>query len=268
MKLNEYKGIFGAVIGDVVGSVYEFQYGPKLEKEEVVLFSPQSVFTDDTVMTCAVAEYLFHNPEQKPAKDFLYDWGHRYPSAGYGGSFYRWLFYQKDPQPYHSFGNGSAMRVSAVAYKAKSEEECKKLSYEVTAPTHDHPEGLKGAEVMAVAIFKALHGANKKEIESYARQYYDLDLDYEAMVANRGHGDEICQVTVPQALWVFLHSDSFEDCLRLAIHIRWDADTLADIACALAEAYYKEIPDNILLETKKRLPRDILQALESVEKDF
>ncbi|MBP5216440.1 MAG: ADP-ribosylglycohydrolase family protein, partial [Bacilli bacterium] len=121
---------------------------------------------------------------------------------------------------------------------------------------------------IAVCIYMALHGASREEIRAYASEHYDLNLNYEDMMAELSHGDEICQVTVPQALWVFLHSDSFEDCLRLAIHIRWDADTLADIACALAEAYYKEIPDNILVETKKRLPKDILEALEAVEKDF
>ena len=268
VRLNEYKGSFGAAIGDIVGSVYEFDSGPKLEKDAVVLFSKESEFTDDTVMTVAVSEYLFHNPKNLPMKDFLLSWGHAYPNAGYGGSFLGYLFFEDDPKPYNSFGNGAAMRISAVAYKAKSEEEVKKLSYEVTSPTHNHPEGLKGAEVTAMAIYKALHGESKEKIEAYARQYYDLDLDYQEMHAERSHGPEICQVTVPQALWCFFHSESFEDCLRLAITIRWDADTLADIACSIAEAYYKEIPENILLEAKKRLPKDILEALERIEKDF
>lgn len=157
------------------------------------------------------------------------------------------------------------MRISAVPYFASSIEECKALSQEVTEITHNHPEGIRGAETIAVATYMALHGANKVEIEAYARKMgWNIDLDYEELMAHRDHGEETCRVTVPQAIWVFLHSESFEDCLRLAISTRWDADTLAAIACTIAEAYYKEIPAEIYYPAKDRLDSAIKTALAAV----
>jgi ADP-ribosylglycohydrolase len=263
--INSYKGIMGATIGDVYGSYYEFQSGPKTPKESICLHE-SSTFTDDTVLTCAVAEYCEKKVagENVSATEELQKWARAYPNAGYGGRFVQWM-YSSDPKPYLSFGNGSAMRVSPVAYFAKSLEECRMMADEVTMPTHNHHEGIKGAEVVACCIFMSLHGSSKKEIEGYASKFYDLKLDYNAMMASLGHGEEICQVTVPQAIWCFLHSDSFEDCLRLSISIRWDADTLAAIACSIAEAYYKEIPADLLLNVKNRLDYKILETLEKVD---
>lgn len=265
IRFDEYPGTFGAAIGDVWGSYYEFQHGPKVQKKDVRLH-PTSTFTDDTVLTAAVADYLHQKFEGKTVTptEVVQRWARAFPNAGYGGRFYRCWLYEEHPEPYNSYGNGSAMRISAVPYYARSLEECKALSREVTEITHNHPEGIKGAEVIAVATYMALHGSSKTDIEAYARQYYDLDLDYDQMMAYLGHGEEICQVTVPQALWCFLHSDSFEDCLRLAISIRWDADTLAAIACTIAEAYYQEIPEWILNATIERLDPRIKQALEGV----
>lgn len=265
IRLGEYKGIIGAVIGDIWGSYYEFQNGPKTPKEEVCLH-PSSTFTDDTVLTAAVADYLFRRKygEVVDPSKVVQQWARRFPHAGYGGMFYyRWL-YENEPKPYGSFGNGAAMRISSVAYFASSLEECRFLSKQVTEITHNHPEGIKGAEVISSIIYMALHGAAKEEIEAYGRQNYNLDLDYDEMMASLGHGQEICQVTVPQAIWCFLHSESFEDCLRLAISIRWDADTLAAIACGIAEAYYKEIPEDIYLSSIERLDPIIKKALEEV----
>ena len=265
IRFEDYPGIIGAAIGDVWGSYYEFQHGPKTPKKDVRLH-PTSSFTDDTVLTAAIADYLARKfkGEVVTPTEVVQRWAQTFPNAGYGGRFYHsWLFEDR-PEPYNSFGNGSAMRISAVPYFARSLDECKSLSREVTEITHNHPEGIKGAEVIAVATYMALHGSSKSEIEAYAKQHYDLDLDYEEMMAYLGHGEEICQVTVPQALWCFLHSDSFEDCLRLAISIRWDADTLAAIACTIAEAYYKEIPESIYESTVERLDSRIRQALEAV----
>ncbi len=263
VSMDEYRGTLGAVIGDIVGSFYEFQYGAKSPKETAKLFYPSSVFTDDTVCTVGVADYLLHKDE--PGADptsYLHRWTRKYPNAGYGGRFFQWV-HSDDPKPYHSFGNGSAMRASAVAYFAKSEGDVYALSDKVTAITHDHPEGMKGARVTAMCIYKALHGASRKEIADYAISEYPevAKLDYDAMREYLGHGDEICQVTVPQALWAFIHSDSFEDCLRLCIAIRWDCDTLAAIACPIAEAYYKEIPAYIIEEALKRLPQEMKDVL-------
>jgi len=265
ISINDYKGTYGATIGDIYGSYYEFKHGPKTPKQFIQIHD-SSTFTDDTVLTAAIADYLAHKDEGKPVSFYLQKWARKYPGAGYGGRFASWI-YQNDPKPYNSCGNGSAMRVSAVAYYASSIEECEKLAIEVTECTHNHPEGIKGAVVIATCIYMALHGATRDEIREYAEKYYDLNLDYEAMMAELSHGQEICQVTVPQALWCFLHSDSFDDCMRLCLSIRWDADTMAAIACPIAEAYYKEIPEEYLIEAKKRLPEDIKAVLESVRKE-
>ena len=261
---KDYKGILGAAIGDVSGSYIEFRPNEKPKTpEEAVLFHEGCGFTDDTVMTAAVADCLKQNGKEDIA-DTLQKWGRRYPNAGYGGRFIRWLFDDK-MQSYDSFGNGSAMRTSAIAYYAESEEEAIELAMMGAIPSHGHPEGIKGAMVVTQIIFRALHGATKEELRQYAATQYDFEsLDYEEMKSFMGHGQEICKVTVPQALWAFFNTDSFEECLRVCHTIGWDADTLADIACAMAEAYYKEIPEWIVLETQKRLPKDIREALESV----
>ncbi|MDY6391615.1 MAG: ADP-ribosylglycohydrolase family protein [Bacilli bacterium] len=267
IPLHSYKGTIGAAIGDVYGSYYEFQHGPKTPKHEIRIHE-SSCFTDDTVLTAAVADYLKRKTsgENVSPTKVVQAWARKYADAGYGGYFrYHWL-YNDDPKPYNSFGNGSAMRVSSVAYYAHDLKEVEQLATEVTAITHNHPEGIKGAVVTATAIFMAFNGASREEIGNYASKHYDLNLDYEDMMKELGHGEEICQVTVPQALWCFLHSDSFEDCLRLCLHLRFDADTLAAIACPIAEAFYKEIPEELIFETKARLPQDILAALESVPK--
>ena len=262
IHLKDYKGTYGAVIGDIYGSYYEFQHGPKTPKHEIRIHD-SSTFTDDSVLTVAVADYLQHRQEGLPVSSYLQKWARKYASAGYGGRFRCWID-EVDPKPYNSFGNGSAMRVSAVAYIAQNIQEVEKLAVEVTEVTHNHPEGIKGAVVIATCIYMALHGSSRKEIGDYASHYYDLNLDYEAMMAELSHGKEICQVTVPQALWCFLHSDSFDDCLRLCLSIRWDADTLAAIALPIAEAYYKEIPEEYLLEAKKRVPKEMQDVLENL----
>ena len=266
ISIDDYPGTFGAVIGDIYGSYYEFQYGPKTPKHEIKIY-PSSCFTDDSVLTIAIADFLQGREQglKKPVSFYLQKWARRYRNAGYGCRFEQYID-NENPIPYGSFGNGSAMRVSPVAYYAKSIEECDALATEVSAATHNHPEGIKGGVVIARCIYMALHGASRKEIEEYASNEYDLNLDYEYMVKQLGHGEEICQVTVPQALWCFLHSDSFDDCLRLCLHIRWDADTLAAIACPIAEAFYKEIPAECLRNAESRLPKDMLEILKNIKK--
>ena len=264
ISTSSYAGTYGAAIGDIYGSYYEFLHGPKTLKQDIRIHDT-SRFTDDTVLTAAVASYLAKRDQYVSSASELQSWARKYHDAGFGGMFHQWI-YEENPTPYHSYGNGSAMRVSPVAYYASSLEECQQLAKEVTEVTHNHPEGIKGAVVIATCIYMALHDATRDEIRAYAESQYDLNLDYQQMMEHLGHGEEICQVTVPQALWCFLHSDSFDDCLRLCLSIRWDADTLAAIACPIAEAYYKEIPEEYLLEAKKRLPDDIREALESVRK--
>lgn len=269
ISIKDYKGTYGATIGDIYGSYYEFQDGPKTPKHQICLHGDESHFTDDTVLTAAIADYLARKSrgEAITAAQVVRQWALKYPHAGYGNFFaVNWLL-KGNTKPYNSYGNGSAMRVSPVAYYSRSIEECEMLAIEVTEITHNDPEGIKGAVVIATCIYMALHGASREEIRTYASKHYNLNLDYEEMMRERGHGEEICQVTVPQALWCFLHSDSFDDCLRLCLSIRWDADTLAAIACPIAEAYYKEIPQECLVAAMDRLPIDIRDALESVRKE-
>lgn len=268
MRLGkDYKGILGAAIGDISGSSYEFNPSIKPTNEsDAVLFPEGSKFTDDTVMTAAVADNLKNGGKFKISQSLRY-WGSLYPNAGYGLRFSDWLICS-GAKAYFSYGNGSAMRVSSVAYFAKNENDAIALSKMVTECTHNHPEGIKGAETVTVLIYRSLHGENKDELEKYALSKYDFDkLDFKDMKAFMGHGDETCQVTVPQALWAFFHTDSFEDCLRTCLAIGWDADTLAAIACSIAEAYYKRIPAYIVDEAKKRLDKRVTTALESVPTD-
>lgn len=230
--------MLGAIIGDVVGSRFEFD---NIKTKEFDLFSKSSTMTDDSIMTIAVMDILENNwqdDENKIINTFK-KWGQRYPGAGYGANFYYWVL-SSDSKPYNSCGNGSAMRVSAAGWFGKDPEEVKKYARAVTKVTHNHPEGIKGAEVTAMCIFMARKGKTKKEILEYVVNEYPeiLDLDYEELRRTYVHGEEICQVTVPQAIYCFLISNSFEDCLRTTISIGGDCDTTAAISCAIAEAFY------------------------------
>ena len=228
--------MFGASIGDVVGSRWEFN---NIKTKDFELFGKGCYATDDTVMTCAVADILVNKKQNNKDKiiDTLKKWGKKYPDAGYGGHFYNWVL-GSDREPYNSYGNGSAMRVSAAGWIGKTEKEVKNLSRKVTEVTHNHPEGIKGAEVTAMCIYYARNGKSRDFIKQYVEQYYNLDFDYEELRKTYKHAKEICQNTVPQAIYCFLISHSFEDCLRTTISIGGDCDTTAAISCAIAEAYY------------------------------
>lgn len=228
--------MFGASIGDVVGSRWEFN---NIKTKDFELFGKGCYTTDDTVMTCAVADILINKKQNNKDKiiDTLKKWGKEYPDAGYGGHFYNWVL-GSDREPYNSYGNGSAMRVSAAGWIGKTEKEVKNLSRKVTEVTHNHPEGIKGAEVTAMCIYYARNGKSRDFIRQYVEQYYNLDFDYEELRKTYKHAEEICQNTVPQAIYCFLISHSFEDCLRTTISIGGDCDTTAAISCAIAEAYY------------------------------
>lgn len=251
--------MLGAIIGDIVGSVYEFN---NIKTKEFPLFSKGSCMTDDSIMTIAVAEIMkngYVNDKNKIIDTFK-KWGKKYPYAGYGARFFNWVL-GEDRKPYNSCGNGSAMRVSAVGWYARSEEEVKDYSRKVTEVTHNHPEGLKGAEVTAMCIYYARIGKDKDFIREYVSQYYDLNFDYEELKRTYIHGAEICQVTVPQAIYCFLISESFEDCIRTTISIGGDCDTTAAISCAIAEAYYgipKEIEGKIMLYLDKEMKNILL----------
>ena len=254
--------MFGAIVGDVVGSFYEFN---NTKKKNFEMFANGSKFTDDTVMTIAVADWAMNAEDlskPKEAAEFLKKWGRKYPNAGYGFRFYHWLF-SNNINPYNSCGNGSAMRISAVAHLFDDEKEMLEACKMITGVTHNHPEGIKGAEVVAEMIFKARKGATMKELREYAESQYPeiKDLDYDELVRTYAHDQETCQASVPQALFCFLNSFNFEDCLRTTISIGGDCDTTAAMSCAIAEAFYKEMPRWIIDETKKRLSDEMLDVL-------
>ena len=261
--------MLGAIIGDIIGSRYEFHN--HLSKD-FDLFAPSCTYTDDTVMTCAVADlFLKYNPEavtQKEAVDMLRKYGKIYPGAGYGNRFYTWLF-STNPKPYNSCGNGSAMRISPVGWVAQSEQQAKELSEIVTAITHDHPEGIKGAECTAVCIFLARTGMSKEDILAKAKTYYSLDKTCDQIrEETRGHhGKEICQVTMPQALQCFAEGESFEDVIRNCVSIGGDTDTIAAIAGAIAEAYYG-IPDDIRQTALRYLPTPLRTVANEFSKKY
>ena len=251
--------ILGAITGDTAGSVYEFN---NIKTKEFPLFSKGCCLTDDSIMTLAVADIMkngYINDKDKIIDTFK-KWGKKYPNAGYGYKFYDWVL-GNDRNPYNSCGNGSAMRVSPVAWYANSEEEVKEFSKKVTEVTHNHREGLKGAEVTAMCVYYARIGKSKEFIKDYVSQYYDIDFDYEELRRTYIHGAEICQVTVPQAIYCFLISKNFEDCLRTTISIGGDCDTTAAISCAIAEAYYG-IPKKIKKQILTYLTKEMKEVLD------
>lgn len=255
--------MLGAIIGDIVGSRFEFN---NHRSKEFELFTDNCQITDDTIMTLAVASAIMEAEGQMKLSSEIGDnnreyyrlvealavktmqkIGRRYPNCGYGSRFAQWLF-SDQPKPYNSFGNGAAMRISPAGFAAKTEIEARILSEVITRVTHNHPEGLKGAEATVVAIYMARDGADKKAIRDRISGYfYALDFTIDGIIdgiRDTYRFNETCQGTVPQAIEAFLESTSFEDAIRMAISIGGDSDTLAAITGAIAEAYYG-IPENI-----------------------
>ena len=247
--------MIGAIIGDIVGSRFEFN---NYLGKDFKFLTPRCRFTDDTVMTCAVAQALMDSREDfsdlsEKTVAAMQRIGRQFPDCGYGARFIRWMF-SPDPQPYNSCGNGSAMRISPVGFAARSVEEAKALCAAVTRVSHDHPEGMKGAEATAVAIVIARQGKTKEEIRAVMEEYYTLDKTVDWYRAHwDGHGREICQISVPQALVCFFEGKSYEDVIRNCISIGGDSDTIAAIAGGIAEAYYG-VPDEIAEQVWAYLP--------------
>ena len=258
--------MIGAIIGDIVGSRFEFR---NLLSKDFDFITADSTFTDDTVMTCAVAQALmdcngnFGDLAGKTVSA-MQRIGRQFPNCGYGARFIHWMF-SDDPQPYNSYGNGSAMRISPVGFAARDVEEAKLLSAVVTAVSHNHPEGLKGAEATAVAIVLARQGKTKEEIRTAMAEYYDLSTTVEGCrAAWNGHGREICQISVPQALVCFFEGNSYEDVIRNCISIGGDSDTIAAIAGGIAEAFFG-IPANIIEQGKEKLDPRLLEVCDQFE---
>ena len=256
--------MYGALLGDMIGAPYEFDRGSKTK--DFPLFSAESQWTDDSVMTIAVAEALMkaRDAGDKKVKQqlvrSLQTWGRRYPDAGYGARFIYWIF-AEDPAPYGSYGNGSAMRVSSAGWLYDSLEETRKYARLSAIVSHDHPEGIKGAEAIASAIFLARTGHTKEEIKDYIiREFgYDLSRTCDEIRPTYFH-IETCQKTVPEALTAFLEGKDFEDVIRTAVSLGGDCDTLTCIAGSIAEAFYG-VPDAMKEECRKRLEPEMLTVL-------
>lgn len=258
--------MLGAIIGDIVGSRFEFD---NHKSKDFELFTDECFATDDSVMTLAVAQAILACEGDyallgEAVVRSMRELGRLYPFAGYGGMFSQWLD-SDNPRPYNSYGNGAAMRVSACGFAARSLDEAILLSGKVTEVTHNHPEGLKGAEATAAAIRLALEGKGNPDIRNHINAlYYNMDFSLDGIRPSYAF-DESCQRTVPQAIMAFLESTGFEDAVRNAVSIGGDSDTVAAITGAIAQAYYG-VPDGIRRQALTYLDsrlKGILQAFEA-----
>ena len=247
--------MLGALVGDIIGSVYEFC---NTKSTQFNLLSPWSNFTDDSVMTLAVAKWLVED-ELHTLHYLIYcmqELGNRYPNAGYGGRFSGWLC-EDNPQPYNSWGNGAGMRVSPVGLYAKTLDEALALAAVTASVSHNHPEGVKGAQAIAACVYLCKEGKTKVEIKKYVEQTFDYDLNRTiAEIRPRYEFYESCQKSVPEAIIAFLEGNSFEEVLRLAISLGGDSDTIACMACAIAACMYP-IPEDIAKKCDELLTDDL-----------
>jgi len=260
--------MYGALLGDMIGAPYEFDRGDKTK--DFPLFGQYSAYTDDSVMTVAVTEALLDSTGMDDigvrAAVFkaMRKWGRRYPCAGYGRRFNHWLK-GTDPEPYGSYGNGSAMRVSAAGWLYDTLDETRRIARLTAELTHNHPEGIKGAEATASAIFLARTGSGKQEIKEYIVREFGYDLSRTCdEIRPTYHHVESCQQTVPEAITAFLEGTDFEDVIRTAVSLGGDCDTLTCIAGSIAEAFY-EVPKEMKSECRKRIPEDMLAVLDRFE---
>ena len=251
--------MLGAIIGDIVGSVYEFQ---NTKSTDFDLFTPWTKFTDDTVMTLAVAKWLVED-ESHSLQGLVYymQWlGRKYPNAGYGGNFDAWL-YRDNPQPYNSWGNGAGMRVSPVGLYAQTLDEALALAAVTAAVTHNHPEGVKGAQAIAASVFLCKKGKTKEEIRDYVERVFDYDLHRKIADIRPSYTFDVsCQGSVPEAIIAFLEGDTFEEVIRLAISLGGDSDTIACMAGAIAACMYS-IPDWITAKCNEILTEELREIM-------
>ena len=248
--------LLGAVAGDVIGSVFESH---PVKAVDFRLFSKDSTFTDDTVMTVAHFDWLLHGGD---LGRIMQRYGRRYRHRGYGGMFGQWIW-AEHPQPYRSFGNGSAMRVSPVGWAFETLEETLRAARQSAEVTHNHKEGVKGAQAVAAAVYLARTGRSKQDIREYMETSFGYDLHRTCAEIRPGYRfDATCQGSVPESVIAFLESTDYESAVRLAVSLGGDADTMAAIAGGIAEAYYGEIPSDIEDEVLKRLPREFVEVMQ------
>lgn len=265
MKMLKQKkvALLGAIAGDVIGSVYEFH--PVKSLDFPLFVDRISKYTDDTVMTVANADWLLTGDE---LTGIMSEYGNRYPFAGYGGSFFKWLMLD-NPQPYNSWGNGSAMRVSPVGWAFDTLEETLEAAQKSAEVTHNHPEGIKGAQATAACIYLARTGKSKQEIKEYIETSFGYNLHRTCDEIRPSYEFDIsCQGTVPESIIAFLESTDYESAIRLAVSLGGDADTMGAITGGIAEAYYKEIPGYIQEEVLKRLPDEFIDVMQQFHERF
>jgi ADP-ribosylglycohydrolase len=247
--------MIGAVAGDIIGSVYEYCPAKSMNFD---LFTSRSKFTDDTVLTVAIADSILN---KKDYASTVKEYGRRYQNAGYGKMFRSWLLSDR-LEPYNSFGNGSAMRVSPVGFAFDTIEEVLSEAKKSAEITHNHPEGIKGAQATAAAVFLARQGKDKPSIKTYIENKFGYDLSRSLSDIKKTYDfDETCQGTVPQAIIAFLESNDYEDAIRKAVFLGGGSDTLACITGGIAQAYYGDMPEQLLNEAKRRLAPDLLAVV-------
>ncbi len=254
--------LIGAVAGDIIGSAYEWE---NVKTTDFELFPPQARFTDDTILTMAVARSIMYD------EDFaqnIQDFARRYPHRGYGGFFKKWI-YSDNPQPYGSYGNGGAMRVSPVGFAFNDLETVLLKAKQSAEVTHNHPEGIKGAQAIAAAVFLARDGKDKNYIREYIEKQFDYDLDFTLDQIRPSYKfSATAPLTVPQAIVAFLESTDFENAIRLAVSIGGDSDTIAAMTGSIAAAFYKEIPQYIIQEVEKFLPQEFIKIMNEYDEKF
>ena len=251
--------MLGAIAGDIIGSRFEFA---NIKSKDFDLFSDSSRLTDDSILSIAVADAILQGGSYQ---QFIHRYGNNYPGRGYGDRFFDWLKAEY-PTPYGSYGNGSAMRVNAVGFAFDSLDQILIEAKKTVEMTHNHPEGIKGAQATAVAIFLARTVHDKDEIKSCVTELFGYDLE-RTVETIRGYYefDETCQGTVPEAIICFLEATSFEDAVRNAVSIGGDSDTIACITGSIAEAFYEEVPFNIREQTLLRLPEALADVVHRFE---
>lgn len=251
--------MLGAMIGDIVGSVYEWD---NIKTTDFTFFKKDCFFTDDSVLTAATAQALMTDGDYAATYQ---NFARRYPGRGYGGSFSHWIW-AEDPQPYNSWGNGSAMRVSPVGFAFDTEKEVLAEAERSAEVTHNHPEGIKGAQATALAILMSRQGATQDQIRDAITARFNYDLDRTLAEIRPGYSFDVsCQGSVPEAIVAFLESESYEDAIRKAISLGGDSDTIACITGGIAQAFYGGIPEEIAARGKSFLPDEFIQVLAGFE---
>lgn len=254
--------MIGAIAGDIIGSAYEWF---RVKTTDFELFTKKSRFTDDTVLTVAIADCVLN---KKDYAKTLKEYGRKYPHAGYGGWFNAWL-YAEPSHPYNSYGNGSAMRVSPIGFAFDDLDMVMMEAKKSAEVTHNHPEGIKGAQAVASAIFLARTGESKESIKSRIKKIFKYDLDKKLEdIRPTYEFDETCQGSVPQAIIAFLESNDYEDAVRKAVSLGGDSDTLGCMAGGIAQAYYKKIPSQIMKKARSLLDGDLLKTVDAFAKEY